>query len=248
MARPTHTILISALLCLLISANGPVLAEVILPDYSASYTVEKYSSEVGRVTYRLNHNDTGYTFSQHTRLTGFISLFRNDTASEKSNIRTDGNLFLLQDYEYIQTGSEKDRNVKLDIQWHSHRPKDLFAHAKGIARGKAFEYDIPAEVWDPLTIQLALMRDMKQQRSELHYKVIAKGELTDYTFEIGRPESLEIDEVFYDTIELRRTHGSRVTRIWLSTDYDFIPVKIERYRDDELETSLTLSSLETEHD
>ncbi len=219
-------------------ADKPPARQIHLPaDYSASYIVEKYDTQIARLQYRLQHSDGLVLFNTRAEVTGFAALFRDDSAEENSRLQTADTPRLLS-YQYQQRGSKKNRNTRFAIDWQGEHGK-----AEGQYADKAFTLDVSKPVWDPLSVQLALMRDMALgSNTALRYPVIHKGKLKHYVFERLADDSIEIDETFYDAVVLQRRHNNRLTRFWLAKDYQYIPLQIENYRNGDLDTRILLDS------
>jgi hypothetical protein len=208
-----------------------------LADYDAQYIVEKYDSQIARLKYSLRQNNQQITYSTSATLTGIVSLFRSDTATERSVLRNTQPATLTS-YHYTQTGSDKKRNVDFQIDWDT-----TTGVAHGITADKTFELEVTKPVWDPLSFQLALMRDINPDQLRYSYQVIHRGEIKTYIFTRQQDDVLEIDEIFYDTVLLQREHNGRLTKFWLAKDYQYVPLQIERYKNNKLETRITLDSV-----
>lgn len=220
-------------LCLVLLSGKLAFADNTLLGYEAQYIVEKYDSEIARSNYTLEHDSHGYTFSNHTRLTGFASLFRDDTVTELSILTND---LGLRSYRYTQTGSNKNRDTILNINNQSQ-------HASGTYAGKTFDIQLNHHLWDPLSIQLALMRDVNNTTEDYHYHVLHKGAVKHYAFKKLENDTVESGDNSYHTTVLTRRHGKRLTKFWLANDHQYVPVKIEQYRKGELQLRLLIDSL-----
>ena len=205
-----------------------------LVEYEAQYIIEKYNSEIARAKYRLKKHDNEYRFTNHTELTGFMSLFRDDSVTELSTLDNNNEL-QLRNYQYTQSGSDKNRNVELNI----HTGKQ---QATGSYANTPFTIQLVGRVWDPHSVQIALMQDVNDAIESYRYHVIHKGIMKHYDFVRQGKETVSIDGTDYDTIVLLRTHGKRSTRFWLSINHNYVPVRIEQYRNRELKTRLLLDS------
>ena len=242
MGRAVRTLLrtlagISLLCAQAALADKPAGPTVVFPvDYDARYVVEKYDSEVASLQYRLRHKAGRIEFTTQARVSGFASLLRDDRAEERSVLRNSPEP-TLQSYRFRRSGDAAQRNTQFHIDWQGKR-----GTARGDYAGKTFQLAVTQPVWDPLSVQLALMRDMLRPAPSLAYAVIHKGRLKRYVFERLADDSIEIDEVFYDCVVLQRRHNNRLTRFWLAKDYQFIPVLIENHKNGELDSRILLDS------
>jgi hypothetical protein len=108
--------------------------------------------------------------------------------------------------------------------------------------GEAYSARSQGEVWDPLSVLLALRRDFDPARSEYHYKVVYRDGVRDYEFRYLGEERIEVDDTRYDTVVLQRDHGRRTTRVWLAPSRDLVPVRIQQDKDGERDTRMNLLS------
>ena len=243
MEKPVPAFSIIAACCLLLAgtmayADKPAVLPVTSPaDYEANYIVEKYDTQVARLSYRLQHLNKQIIFTTQAEVTGFAALFRNDSAAERSVLMNASPPRLLS-YQYQQNGGKKNRNTRLTVDWQGDS-----GSIQGEYAGAPFTKTVHGAVWDPLSVQLALMRDMATKSPPFRYQVIHHGELKQYAFEQLADDTLEIDEVFYDAVVLQRKNNNRLTRFWLAKDYQYIPLQIENYKNGELDTRIVLDSL-----
>jgi len=243
MAKPVLTFSIIGACWLLLAgfaaqADKPAsLPQTIPADYDATYLVEKHATQIARLSYQLRTRGKQTEFTTRAEVSGFAALLRDDSATERSVLMNASPPRLLS-YRYRQTGSKKNRNTQFHIDWHGET-----GQVQGNYAGTAFSETVQGAVWDPLSVQLALMRDLAMKQPPFRYQVIHHGALKQYDFEALADDTLEIDEVFYDAVVLQRKHNNRLTRFWLAKDYQYIPLQIENYKNGELDTRILLDSV-----
>ena len=129
-----------------------------LPDYNAVYLVEKLDNIVGKSTYRLKNSDEGIHFSQTTELVGIAALFRDDRIEEDSWLVYDGDLLLLKKYQYLHSGSKKNKNVDLEISWSPDETSQILrGQMTGTSAGRVIREPVDTRVRDALSFQLSLI-------------------------------------------------------------------------------------------
>jgi hypothetical protein len=211
-----------------------------LKDYTAVYKVEKYNTDVGRATYQLEQEDNKAHFFLRTELTGFIALFRKDRVIEDSWLLNKNGELQLQRYSYQQEGSKRNRNTQISIQWNSESNTGI---ASGDHAGKSVSFDVGNRVRDALSFQLSLMQDATEETTPLDYAVLNKDELKHYVFKRAGPDTLTINNHEIDTIIVERQQEDRITRLWLATAYQYVPVQIEVIEDDDTDTRMQIDAL-----
>lgn len=214
------------------------------PDYTAIYDVDKFGATVGRSTIVLRQSKDEIHYSQNVELVGFISWFKSDRVAENSWLSNDGsNSFLLKKYQYIHSHSKKNRDSLIEATWKNNEDNQLTGIITGVMRGKTFSIQSNEKVWDTLSFQLALMNDVSNNKNVFHYNVISRGKIKLYTFINVSKEMIEINDKEYKTIVLERHNGKKFSKIWLATELHYIPVLIEKYEDDDLDSTMTLDTI-----
>jgi len=213
------------------------------PDYTATYDVEKYSIRVGRSTITLEQADNRIHYSQEVKLVGFAALFKKDHVAEDSWLRkSKKNHFLLEKYQYIHTNGDRDRDVLIEGSWLLSDDDHLSGVLKGTVSGNPVSVQTRDATWDNFSFQLALMNDISAGKSGFSYNVISRGRLKKYTFSMIGPEPIKINAKRYETVKLERNDGRKKTLIWLAPELHYIPVLIETYKDNDLETKVIIDT------
>jgi len=82
-----------------------------LPEFDATYAIQKYQIKLAEARYQLTYTDKGYKFTQDTKLSGVASMFARDTVSAVSYVDEIRDNLLLRKHLYKQTGREKNRET-----------------------------------------------------------------------------------------------------------------------------------------
>ena len=211
------------------------------PDYTATYYVDKLGTTVGRSTIALVQDDKEIHYSQHVELVGFVSLFKKDRVAENSWItkQNDGTL-RFKKYQYVHSNSKKNRDSLIEATWTSAEDETPIGELTGHSRGNAVSLKTSEPIWDTLSFQLALINDVSDKNDSYDYNVISRGQIKQYQFSIIGEESIEIEDKAYKTIKLERHSGNKATKIWLAPSLNYVPVLIEQYKDDDLDSTMTL--------
>jgi len=226
----------------LISSN--TFAAHALPEFSARYAVQKFNIKLAEAHYQLNYTDTGYKFTQDTKLSGIASMFAADTIDASSYVDEDGDNLLLRKHTYIQTGHEKNKDEAFDILWRT--PKNtLSGTITGVFRGKKVKLNIDSEVWDVLSFQIPLMIEANANIKEYPYKAILNGEIDTYNFVLTSTKKITFSNKEYTALQMVRTDPTRDRQlhIWLLPELHNIPVIIENYRDGKEHSRMQLESV-----
>lgn len=203
-----------------------------LPDeFSATYTLETYGIVVARATYILEHESSGLKFSQHSKPVGLLSLFKKETAQETSYLSLHKNQLLLDEYSYIQKGSDKNRNVNIKIDWIV-SDKKLSGSIRGTARGDAIQFKVSEPVWDTLSFQIPMMMNKNEKILNWKAAILVKGQLKNYTFVTHGAEEITVGGHTLKTVKVERKNKNNNKPIffWLAPELLNLPVKIEKWK------------------
>ena len=216
-----------------------------LPEFQAKYAIEYYGLKAAEAHYKLSYTDTGYKFSQKTELSGFASMFADDTVTAVSIVDVIDNKLLLKKHRYIQTGKKKNRDEDIDIHWLTTEAQ-LKGKITGIVRNKKIELETDTAIWEALSFQLPLMIEADKNIKNYPYTAILKGKIDTYNFVLKPSKKIKFADKKYDALHLVRTdpRKNRQLHIWLLPELHNIPVIIENYRKGSLHSKVELESVQ----
>jgi hypothetical protein len=176
--------------------------------------------------------DGSYTFQSKSEAAGMLAVLLDDNIDESS-------LWTLNDgrprplkYQYLHTGRKVgERRAVLDFDW-----------KKGIVTNHINDdpwvMKVPTGAQDKLLYQYTLMRDLQEGKQTLSYDIADGGELKNFRFERLGTEAIDTPLGRLQAVKLQRIRGSRRTVIWCAAAYDYLPVRIEQYKDGKVLTML----------
>ena len=160
-----------------------VFADNALPEFTAKYAIQKFGIKLAEAEYQLRYTDTGYQFTQKTKLHGVASMFRDDSVNVVSLVDNVNGQLLLKKHTYKQTGKEKNRDEDIVIQWQTDN-NQLSGSISGMVRSQPIQLETNTPVWEVLSFQLPLMIDAKADKKVYPYNALIKGEIDTYNFEL----------------------------------------------------------------
>jgi len=238
-----------ALLFISLSFYNQLYAAHALPEFDANYAVKKYGIKLAEANYRLSYTETGYKFTQNTKLYGVASAFGSDTISAVSLVdEIRGNL-LLTKHKYTQTGREKNRDEDFSILWQTYK-NTLKGKITGVVRSKEIDLKTDSEIWEALSFQIPLMIEVNENTKEYPYKALLKGKIDTYNFVLTSIKKVNFAGKEYKAFQLIRTDPKRDRQlhIWLLPKLNNIPFLIENYRKGEEHSSVQLESVQFNSD
>ena len=171
-----------------------------------------------------------YSYSSVSNARGMFRLAFSETVTQASTFRViDGRVVPL-----AFTGTdEKERPINLAFDWQR-------KHLSGVAKGHSVELELPDGALDPMSLQIASMRDLAAS------KLQDKGWLVE--FETRREGTARIDTALgaLDTVVYtsQNVGSDRITRTWVAPALGYLPVRAERLRGAKLEFTLLIQSVE----
>lgn len=214
---------------LMLLANMAPSVSCALPDrFSAEYLVQSQGSTVGESRWELAADKNGlYVYEKHSKTAGLLSLFRNQTVTERSEWRYRNGEMQPHAYRYKRFGREKNRDVKISFDWEKRTVRTT-------VNGDPWQMTLPDGTLDKLIYSLAMMRDLAQGERNLEYTVADGGTLKTYQIEPVGEETIETALGRMHTVKVRRfrNKNKRQTILWCAPAFSFLPVRMEHREKD----------------
>ena len=214
----------------LISPAQAATDNIFLPEFDLRFDLRRDGLLVGHAVVRLRKRaDQRWEYTRRSRPAGVASLFRSDRVEETSHGRRRQDRIRPENYDYHRRG-DHPRRVRIDFDWTQ-------GQAINTLDGHTWRMDIPHGTLDKLSVELALMRDLRSpaagERRTWRYPVADGGHLKHYLFEIQGRETLDSPAGPLKTLVLvgRRDHDDQRTRYWMASELGYLPVRIERLRE-----------------
>ena len=102
-------------------------------------------------------------------------------------------------------------------------------------KGETVTLPDSADLFGPLSYQLAMQLDLMAGAREVTYPVVTRGRIKDYTYKVIREEQLDTPLGTVDTLvlERQRDDDERETYLWLAPRFQYLPVKLRQLEDGE---------------
>jgi len=253
---------------LTLALSQSIFAARALPEFSANYAVKKYGAKLAEARYQLTHTESGYKFTQDTKLYGLAKWLGNDTVSAVSYIHQVDGALLLQKHSYRQTGKEKNKNENFDISWgtanteskktklaplqklekpdhKSTKNKITKGKISGVVRSKKINLETETPVWEALSFQIPLMIEANKDIKKYPYNAIIKGKIDTYNFILTEIKKVYFAKKEYQALHVVRTdpNRNRQLSIWLAPELHNLPLIIENYRNGKEHSKIQLESV-----
>jgi hypothetical protein len=209
-----------------------------LKPFKATYSAEwkGMSAATSTIELRRGGGDT-YVYETVNTPKGMFRMALPDSLTQATTFRLrDGKIVPLE----FRGSDEKERPIDLKFDWNAGR-------VSGTAKGSAVDLEIPATALDPMSLQIASLRNLAAGTLQTSVQLVdGDGKLKDY--ELRQEDKLQIDTAL-GTLETivytsRRAGSDRMTRTWVAPALGYLPVKAERIRKNKVEITLRIEKVE----
>jgi len=235
-----RTVRVSGAAILLLAAAAlttalPAQGEMLPDSLSITYSMEYRGIPLGRLEKRLQRNGDIYTFESRAEPSGLGRLVTSDTVDESGEFEVRDNVVRPLRYSIAQSGKKGyDRQVSFD--WAA--GKLVFENSDKM------ELPLPAYTQDAGSIVFALMlRGAPTAEQAVH--VTDGKRIKQYMIRPDGREKLDTPIGRLETVRIVRERPDRdqSTIIWLAVDRHNLPVKIEKRKKGQAQTTLLIDSV-----
>ena len=228
------------LLCLYaIFAVLPASALALPRTYDAFYVINKGVLSLARVHVSLKpQSQPGvYRYQSSAEMIGLMSWFNKSRVHEYSILEWQGDTPRPLEYGYEETeGKKKKHAVHISFLWE-----------KGTAHinidDRQIRQSITPDILDRFSFQFMLTWNLRRGLPLRDYTILDEGQLKTYKIERLREESIRTPIGSFDTIAFARVSGDRKTVFWLAPKLDYLPVRIDTYKQDQHTLSMSLDEM-----
>ena len=216
------------LLSMLACSVPPPALSLDLEGFAASYVLVAFGTTVGRSEWRLVPiADDRFIWESRSESTGPVALIHDVDVTERSESELHGASFRPLLYQYDRHGESAARNVRVAFDWSD-------GIVENTVGGHSWRMPVPAGTLDKLSYLLALMQDLADGRSSMHYSIADGGRLKRYALRSVGTETLETALGTLETviIERQRHSDDRQATLWCAPALGYLPVKLA-HRDGE---------------
>lgn len=160
-------------------------------------------------------------------------MLRDDKIEENGLWEMQGRDLIPLKYSYQHSGKYKQKAIKLEFDWASRRVRNT--------ADPAWEAELEPGVLDPMSAQIAAMRDLLEgKRGDIAYRIPYKGKVQDYLLQYQGEEELDTELGVLKTLKYRRqgNNKDRISTMWCAPALLYLPVRIEHQEPNG--TSMTL--------
>ena len=208
--------------------------------YTATYTVLRGDSEIGRLSVELDQRDDGlWHYRIESEATVWYARMLGISTTESAWFQWSGDGVIPLTYHHVARKPGSDRFWQHRYDWQDMRTETSTHEGE-------FELALTAGVVDPLTLRLEAVARLAEQAPDFEsfeLSVLERDEIESQQYRYIGPERLEIDDRCFDTAvfkRFRKAGSSRNYSAWHAESLGWMPVRI-RHEDDGKPIMLTLA-------
>jgi hypothetical protein len=205
------------------------------PEFTAVYDARINGIPVAEASFSLHKLDNGdYVYQRTLTSVGVASLFGKKVSTATSRWRFSNNWIQVLEYQSSSKDGDADDNLHLIFNWET-------AEVKNVSTADPWQTKMPAGTLDKLVMQLALLIELRDGRTEFQYPVAHEGRIKQYRFKQTRKEKIELPMGEYNTLVVERMDDDRDrTRIWSVPEMNYFPVRFLEQKKNGVEKELSL--------
>lgn len=207
--------------------------------FAATYTLTLRGITAGEVNLTLQQiGENRYRYRRSSHTTGLLAVLRPQSIDEFSDLEWVNGRYRPVSYSYLKQGS-KHRQVRIEFNWKA-------GTATNYVDGDHWSMRIPDGTWDKLSVELAVVMDLRKSGSPGIYPVADGGQLKHYEFlQLGR-ETVETAAGSFETLVIQRTrtkNAKRRTRLWMAPSLNYVPARVHHENKGEGDGEVNLVSI-----
>ena len=234
-----------ALLLLCLCANSVIHADTTPewpPLHQSVYNVKKYGTTLGEMTNQFSREQDKLHYTSSLEARGLAALFVSDPISEHSILRQAKSGAMQQLSYTLNNPQKKRKNENITFN----RSASAETQIKASYRNKNETIRSETDTFSRQLLPLLMSRDLLQNNSQKHnqFEIVEKASLERYSYQLLNEETLRYNGESLSTLKFRidKHNSNSMSYVWLAKATDYLPVKIDQYKGDDLRASLLLKN------
>lgn len=228
---------------------------ILPPDYQSTYSIKKYDSHVGDMHNTLKQTGNQVKYTSNTNATGFASLFVKNDVNETSLLNwfeSNNEKTLRQQTYQLFRGKKHKKNQNIFFNWPAETDAIKEIRIDGNYKKRSYNILANQPIWGRHFLPLLMSNDLLSsegiQTNTLH--ITDKGSLQKYTYTLEKTDKLFFSGKNYSVLKYRinREGSNRMSYTWLSKEHYYLPLKIEQYKDNKLNVSMSMTEFRLTQD
>jgi hypothetical protein len=209
------------------------------PEFTAVYDAHVNGIPMGEARFSLHRLDNGdYVYRRKSTSVGIASLFGKKVSTATSRWRFSDNWIQVLEFQSNREDGDADDNLHLIFNWKT-------AQVKNVSTADPWQTKMPTGTLDKLVMQLALLLELRDGRTEFQYPVAHQGRIKQYRFKQTGKEKINLPMGEFDTLIVERLDEDRdKTRIWSVPELNYFPVRFLKQKKSGVKKELLLRKIQ----
>lgn len=235
---------VSACLLLLVACNTYASNQFPLPEnHQSTYSITKYGTEVGQIKNDFQYHDQQIIYTSKAIATGVTAFFLKEIITETSHLYwpDDNTLEAPQQISYrLQHKKNKKKDQEIYFVWSDVNHVDISSSYKNKSATLTSDKIVWSSQLLPILMSSYLLHNDKI--TDGSFLIANKNNLENYNFTLEGHEPIELNGKMHSCLKFKiiKQDSSRYTYAWLSKNHYYLPLKMEQYKDNELNASIML--------
>jgi hypothetical protein len=225
----------------LLACAGSAAAADGIATYSAVYQVEYKGKDVGTSEFAVRYDaaESVYEFSSRSQAKGLLKILSPKPVVERSRFKVEGGHIRPLEYWYEDGSRKGEKNQHIEFDWQ--RRIAVITNEDGRR-----ETALDDRSLDRGSMQVALMRDLAATGKPGDYQLANDEGAQPYVYKDDGEATIAtgVGSLATRAFVQQREGSSRATLFWFAPKLQFLPARIEQRRNGEVQTALTLTSVE----
>lgn len=204
-----------------------------LNPFSADYALKKKGMTIGKIRLSLTSENNRWRFETHAEASGLAAMLSDDTITESTLLAIVENGIQPVHYRYLRNGNKDGKDLQTEFDWEQ-------AVAKVTERDNSTPVELKDGTLNEHAVTLALILALQSGFSEKTYTVLDETKVETQTYTNAGSEKIKVPAGEFDAVKVVRKHGSRETIGWYSPTLNYLPVKVQSFKDDKLKSEMEL--------
>ena len=216
----------------------PGISSTAFKSFTAEYSLRKKGITIAGIRYQLSVDQSTLEFTTYAKPKGLAALISSKPITERSRSKMTETGIMPISYSRRFTGKPDAKILDMQIDYAANLDKALVKLGD-----KNHEFAKNGGLWDELSLLIAIMYELKQGKTDLHYRLIDDDKLKEHHYSVIGTETIKTAIGEKKAIKIIRTHGKRKTQMWFAPSMDFLLLKVQRYRQGKLKSELVIKSV-----
>lgn len=237
---PIRRALLLFCLCTSVAIHAGTTAEA-PPLHQSVYSVKKFGTTLGEMTNQFHRQQDKLHYTSSLKASGLAALFISEPITEHSLLRQSESGAMQQLAYTLNNPQKKRKNESTSFSWSASGE----AQIRAAYRNKDETIRTTSDTFSRQLLPLLMSRDLLQNSTQKQnqFQIVEKARLEHYSYQRLNEETLRYNNENLNTLKFRidKQNSDSYSYVWLAKATDYLPLKIDQYKGDDLQASLLLT-------